>query len=44
MNNEFIRPISAVEAAIEGIRSSIIKGELRLGQQLTESYLKIFWF
>ena len=40
MIEEFKRPISLVEAAMEGIRSSIIKGELALGQQLTESYLQ----
>ena len=39
MIEEFKRPISLVEATMEGIRSSIIKGELALGQQLTESYL-----
>ena len=39
MVKEFKRPKSLVEAAMEGIRSSIIKGELALGQQLTESYL-----
>ena len=39
------RPISMAEAAIRGIRSSIIKGELGLGQQLTESYLaELFGF
>ena len=33
------------EAAMKGIRSSIIKGELGLGQQLTESYLaELFGF
>jgi len=39
MIKEFKRPKSLVEAAMGGIRSSIIKGELALGQQLTESYL-----
>ena len=34
------RPLSLVEAAMDGIRSSIINGELFLGQQLTESYLQ----
>ena len=39
------RPISMAEAAMKGIRSSIIKGELGLGQQLTESYLaELFGF
>ena len=39
------RPQSLVEAAMDGIRSSIIKGELGLGQQLTESYLaELFGF
>ena len=39
------RPISMAEAAMRGIRSSIIKGELGLGQQLTESYLaELFGF
>ena len=36
----FKRPLSLVEATMEGIRSSIINGELSLGQQLTESYLQ----
>ena len=45
MIEEFKRPRSLVEAAMEGIRSSIIKGELALGQQLTESYLvELFGF
>jgi len=39
MKKEFKRPLSLVEAAMEGIRGSIIKGELGLGQQLTETYL-----
>ena len=39
MIKEFKRPKSLVEASMGGIRSSIIKGELALGQQLTESYL-----
>ena len=39
MKKEFKRPLSFVEAAMEGIRGSIIKGELGLGQQLTETYL-----
>ena len=39
MVKEFKRPKSLVEASMGGIRSSIIKGELALGQQLTESYL-----
>jgi DNA-binding GntR family transcriptional regulator len=40
MIEEFKRPLSLVEATMDGIRSSIIKGELSLGQQLTESYLQ----
>ena len=40
MIEEFKRPPSLVEATMDGIRSSIIKGELSLGQQLTESYLQ----
>ena len=36
----FKRPLSLVEATMEGIRSSIINGELSLGQQLTESSLQ----
>jgi len=39
MKKEFARPQSLVEAAMDGIRSSIIKGDLVLGQSLTESYL-----
>ena len=39
MKKEFKRPLSFVEAAMEGIRGSIIKVELGLGQQLTETYL-----
>ena len=39
MIKKFKRPISLVESAMKGIRSSIIKGEFGLGQQLTESYL-----
>ena len=34
------RPRSLVEVTMDGIRSSIINGELLLGQQLTESYLQ----
>jgi len=33
------RPVSLVEATLEGIRSGIINGEFALGQQITESYL-----
>ena len=33
------RPLSLVEATLEGIRSGIINGEFALGQQITESYL-----
>ena len=34
------RPLSLVEATMEGIRNSIINGDLSLGQQLTESNLQ----
>ena len=37
---EFKRPLSMVEATMNGIRSAIIGGKLSLGQQLTESYLQ----
>ena len=40
MIEEFKRPLSMVEATMNGIRSAIIGGKLSLGQQLTESYLK----
>ena len=40
MIEEFKRPPSLVEATMDGIRNSIINGELSLGQQLTESYLQ----
>ena len=40
MVEKFKRPLSLVEATMEGIRKSIINGELSLGQQLTESYLQ----
>ena len=40
MNEEFKRPLSLVEATMNGIRSAIIGGKLSLGQQLTESYLQ----
>ena len=40
MIEEFKRPLSLVEAAMDGVRSSIINGNLSLGQQLTESYLQ----
>tara|TARA_B100001142_G_scaffold282991_1_gene295731 strand:+ start:210 stop:881 length:672 start_codon:yes stop_codon:yes gene_type:complete len=39
MKKRFTRPQTFVEAAMDGIRSSIIKGDLLLGQPLTESYL-----
>jgi len=45
MIEEFKRPLSLVQATMDGIRSSIINGDLSLGQQLTESYLqKTFCF
>ena len=45
MIEEFKRPLSLVEAAMNGVRSSIINGNLSLGQQITESYLqKTFGF
>jgi DNA-binding GntR family transcriptional regulator len=45
MIEEFERPLSLVEAIMNSIRSSIINGDLSLGQQLTESYLhKTFGF
>ena len=45
MIGELKRPLSLVEFTMEAIRSSIINGELSLGQQLTESYLlKSFGF
>ena len=40
MVENFKRPLSLVEATMEGIRNSIIKGELSLGQQLTEAFLQ----
>ena len=40
MIEEFKRPLSLVEATMNGIRSSIINGKLSLGQQITESYLQ----
>ena len=40
MIEEFKRPLSLVEAAMDGIRNSIINGNLALGQQITESYLQ----
>ena len=40
MIEEFKRPLSMVEATMNGIRSAIIGGKLSLGQQLTESYLQ----
>jgi len=40
MIEEFKRPLSLVEAAMDSIRSSIISGKLQLGQQLTESSLQ----
>ena len=45
MIEEFKRPLSLVEATMDGIRNSIINGNLSLGQQITESYLqKTFGF
>ena len=45
MIEDFKRPLSLVEATMDGIRSSIINGNLSLGQQITESYLqKTFGF
>jgi DNA-binding GntR family transcriptional regulator len=45
MIEEFKRPISLVEATRDSIRSSIINGNLSLGQQITESFLqKTFGF
>jgi hypothetical protein len=35
MTEEFKRPLSLVEATMNGIRSAIIGGNLSLGQQLT---------
>ena len=40
MTEEFKRPLSLVEATMNGIRSAIIGGNLSLGQILTESYLQ----
>ena len=40
MHKEFKRPLSMVEATMNGIRSLIINGNLSLGQQLSESYLQ----
>ena len=40
MIENFTRPLSLVEATMDGIRSSIINGDLSLGQQLTEAYLQ----
>jgi DNA-binding GntR family transcriptional regulator len=40
MIDEFKRPPSLVEATMTGIRSSIINGQLSLGQQLTETFLQ----
>ena len=40
MIGEFKRPLSLVEATMNGIRSSIINGKLSLGQQITEYYLQ----
>jgi DNA-binding GntR family transcriptional regulator len=40
MIEKFKRPLSMVEATMAGIRSSIINGQLSLGQQLTEAYLQ----
>ena len=45
MTEEFKRPLSLVEATMNGIRSAIIGGNLSFGQILTESYLqKTFGF
>ena len=45
MIEEFKRPISMVEATRDSIRSSIINGNLSLGQKITESFLqKTFGF
>jgi DNA-binding GntR family transcriptional regulator len=40
MIEKFKRPLSLVEATMDGIRSSIISGQLSLGQQLTEAFLQ----
>ena len=40
MIDKFTRPLSLVEATMAVIRSSIISGQLSLGQQLTEAYLQ----
>ena len=40
MIDEFERPLSLVEATMNGIRGSIINGDLSLGQPLTESFLQ----
>ena len=40
MIKKFKRPLSLVEATMAGIRSSIISGQLSLGQQLTEAFLQ----
>ena len=40
MKEDFKRPLSLVEATMDGIRNSIINGHLSLGQQLTEAYLQ----
>ena len=40
MIKKFKRPLSMVEATMDGIRSSIISGQLSLGQQLTEAFLQ----
>ena len=40
MVEEFKRPLSLVEVTMDGIRNSIINGDLSLGQQITESYLQ----
>jgi DNA-binding GntR family transcriptional regulator len=45
MIEKFKTPLSLVEATMAGIRSSIISGQLSLGQQLTEVFLqKTFGF
>ena len=40
MIEDFKRPLSLVEATLNGIRGLIINGELSFGQQLTETYLQ----
>jgi DNA-binding GntR family transcriptional regulator len=40
MIKKFKHPLSLVEATMAGIRSSIISGQLSLGEQLTEAFLQ----